>query len=42
MGNSYRKNNLGKVTIMKGTVQDNMGKKYTQDFAGDDDDFVNI
>ena len=42
MGNSFRKKNLGKVTIMKGTVQDNMGKKYTVDFVGDDDDFVNI
>ena len=42
MGNSQRKAKLGKVTVVKGTVQDNLGKKYTVDFVGDDDDFVNI
>jgi len=42
MGNSQRKNNLITVKIVKGTVQDNFGKKYTVDFVGDDDDFVNI
>lgn len=42
MGNIQRKKNLGVVTIQKGTVQDNLGKKYTVDFVGDNDDFVNI
>ena len=42
MGNSQRKNNIITVKMVKGTVQDNLGKKYTVDFFGDDDDFVNI
>lgn len=30
------------VTIEKGIIQDNFGKKYDVDFAGENDDFVVI
>ena len=42
MGNIIKKNNSQTVTIEKGTVEDNLGKKYTVDFVGDNDDFVNL
>lgn len=42
MGNAHKKKNTGIVTIEKGTVEDNKGKKYVVDFVGDNDDFVNI
>lgn len=42
MGNIIKKSNSQVVTIEKGTVEDNLGKKYTVDFVGDNDDFVNL
>ena len=42
MGNIIKKTNSQTVTIEKGTVEDNLGKKYTVDFVGDNDDFVNL
>ena len=41
MGNSSKKS-AGMVTIEKGIIQDNFGKKYDVDFAGENDDFVVI
>lgn len=41
MGNIHKKKK-GRVIIEKGTIEDTNGKKYRIDFAGDDNDFVNI